>query len=90
MPVGGLTLRLGGDNWSWLARCSEPLPPGTSEWLGLVSHSQRRDTVACWLCALRACAHMHAHVARVHMRACTTAARSVTFPDRNFNGPSAS
>lgn len=55
MPVGGLTLRPGGDNWSWLARCSVPLPPGTSEWLGLVSHSQRRNTPACWLLARRAC-----------------------------------
>lgn len=42
-------MRPGGDNWSWLARCSVPLPPGTGEWLGLVSHSQRRDPLACWL-----------------------------------------
>lgn len=50
MPVGGLTLRPSGDNWSWLAKCSVPLPPGTSEWLGLVSHSHRRNTQASSLC----------------------------------------
>ena len=55
MPIEGLTLRSGGDNWSWLARCSVLLPPGTREWLGLVSHSLRRNTLACWLSAKYVC-----------------------------------
>lgn len=58
MPVGGLTLRPSGDNWSWLARCSVPLPPGTREWLGLALHSQWRNTIACFLFSAHACACM--------------------------------
>lgn len=88
MPVGGLTLRPGGDNWSWLARCSVPLPPGTSEWLGLVSHSQRRNTLACWL--FTKCVCVRACTCDTCVCVCVCITRSVTSLHHALMGPSPS